>query len=203
MIRTIGIVLLVVFSNRVKAQEWPFELWHEGKIILTTGDTLHGVVKYDLQQDVVQFGYKNETRVEAFGPRKILMFEIFDATIKQYRTFFSLPYSPNTSYGTLTFFELLTEGKLTLLCRESLEFRTYNSPYYYGSFSRLVLVYRYFFMDEKGRISEFSGKRPELMNLMGKQAQEVEKYIRANKLRFDNKEDFVKIISYYNSLVSG
>jgi hypothetical protein len=203
MIRTIGALLFVVLSNQAQAQEWPFELWHDGKIILTTGDTLRGVVKYDLQQDLVQFGYKNENRVEAFGPRKILMFEIFDATIRQYRTFFSLPYSPNTSYGTLTFFELLAEGKLTLLCREALEYRTYSSPYYYGSYSRLELVYRYFFMDEKGRISEFTGKRPELMNRMGRQAEEVDKYIRANRLRMERKEDFVKIISYYNSLFNG
>lgn len=200
MIRIISVLLLVLFSKWALAQEWAFELWHDGKIILTSGDTLRGVVKYDLQQDLVQFGYKNDTRVEAFSPRKVLLFEIFDATVKQYRTFFSLPYSSTTSYGALSFFELLAEGKLTLLCREVLEYRTYSSPYYYGSFSRLVLVYRYFFMDEKGRITEFTGKRPELMNLMGRQAQEVDKYMRANKLRMENKDDFVRIISYYNSL---
>lgn len=195
-----AVVILIMLSLKGWAQEWPFELWHEGKVILTSGDTLRGVVKYDLQQDLVQFGYKNESRVEAFAPRKVLMFEIFDATAKQYRNFYSLPYSPSSSYGVLSFFELLTEGKLTLLCRESLEYRTYSSPYYYGSYSRLVMVYRYFFMDEKGKITEFSGKRPELMNLMGRQAQEVDKYMRVNRLRMENRDDFIKIIAYYNSL---
>lgn len=197
----VALVIYFVFLYlATKAQEWPFELWHEGKIVLTSGDTLKGILKYDLQQDLVQFSYKNDKRVEAYTPRKVLLFEIFDATVSQYRNFFSLPYSATTSYGTLSFFELLTEGKLTLLCREALEFRTVNSPYFYGSYSRLVLVYRYFFMDEKGKITEFTGKRLELMNMMGRHAQEVDKYIRVNRLRMDNKDDFVKIIAYYNSL---
>lgn len=199
MSRTI-VAVFVLGSCLAQAQEWPFELWHEGKVILTSGDTLKGIIKYDLSQDLIQFSFKNDKRVEAFTPRKVLMFEIFDATVSKYRNFFSLPYSSTTSYGALSFFELLAEGKLTLLCRESLEFRNFNSPYYYGSYSRLVLIYRYFFMDEKAKITEFTGKRPELMNMMGRQAQDVDKYARANRLRMENKDDFVRIISYYNSL---
>lgn len=198
--RTRCIILLMVISAFAMAQEWSFELWHEGKIILTSGDTLRGVVKYDLQQDLVQFRDKEDKRIEAFSPRKVLTFEIFDATVKNYRNFFSLPYSSTSSYGALSFFELLTEGKLTLLCREALEYRTMNSPYYYGSYSRLELVYRYFFMDEKGKITEFSGKRPDLMALMGRHADTIDKYMKSNRLRLDNRNHFVRIIAYYNSL---
>jgi hypothetical protein len=194
------IAVFLMGSCLAQAQEWAFELWHEGKIILSSGDTLKGIVKYDLSQDLVQFTTRNDKRVEAFTPRKVLMFEFFDATVSKYRNFFSLPYSSTTSYGVLSFFELLTEGKLTLLCRESLEYRTFNSPYYYGSYSRLVLIYRYFFMDDKGKIAEFTGKRTDLMNMMGRQAQEVDKYARTNRLRMENKDDFVRIIAYYNSL---
>ncbi len=201
MSRTAWILWLVLLSGYAMAQQWSFELWHEGKVILTSGDTLRGIIKYDLQQDLVQFRHKDDKLIEAFTPRKVLMVEFFDATIKNYRTFFSLPYSASSSYGVLSFFELLTEGKLTLLCRESLEYRTINSPYYYfGTYSRLELVYRYFFMDQQGKITEFSGKRPDLMNLMGRQAENVDKYAKANRLRIENKEHLVKIIAYYNSL---
>ncbi|MDL5045700.1 hypothetical protein QQ054_06580 [Oscillatoria amoena NRMC-F 0135] len=200
MSRVSGVILLVLLSAFARAQEWAFELWHEGKIILTSEDTLRGLVKYDLQQDLVQFSLKDEKRVEAYAPRKVLMFEIFDATVKSYRNFYSLPYSSTTSYGALSFFELLTEGKLTLLCREALEYRTTNSPYYYGSFSRLELVYRYFILDEKGKITEFSGRRPDLMALMGRHSDTVDKYMKSNRLRLDNKYHIVRIFAYYNSL---
>ena len=35
---------------------------------------------------------------------------------------------------------------------------------------------------------------------MNKKSEEVEKYIKANKLRYDDKYDFAKIVAYYNSL---
>ncbi len=202
MSRLLLCAVLLVATLRLYAQQWPFELWHEGRLITSSGDTLRGLIKYDLQTDIIQFSYPNSQKAEAFAPRKVLFFEIFDATVRQYRMFFSLPYSPSGSYGALSFFELLAEGKITLLCREALEYRTYNSPFLYGSFSRQVLVYKYFFMDDKGRIVEFTGKRSELMNRFGIDAAEIDKYIRQNRLRIDDRNDLIKIIEYYNSLFS-
>jgi hypothetical protein len=69
-----------------------------------------------------------------------------------------------------------------------------------GSYSRLVLVYKYYFLDDKGDISEFTGNKNDLLNLMKAKSDEVEKYIKANKLRYDDKYDFARIIAYYNSL---
>ena len=182
------------------AQNWPFELWHEGRIVLVTGDTLKGLVKYDLQQDLVQYDLPN-VRTEAFTARKVLFFEIFDTTIHQYRRFFALPFSATRGYKTPVFFELLEEGKLTLLARESLEYRSYSSPYYIGgSYSRLELVYKFFFLGNNGDIVEFKGNKNDLLNMMGNREDEVEKFMKTNRLRYDDRFDLAKIIAYYNSL---
>lgn len=192
-------VLFFLMSQQVEAQQFPSDLWHDGKIVLLEGDTLRGNVKYDLQQDLVQYNVANQ-RTTAFSARKVLFFEIFDTSIRRYRQFFALPFSTTAGYKAPVFFELLEEGKMTLLSRESVEYRTYNSPYYMGSYSRLVLVYKYFFLDESGNISEFTGNKNDLLNLMNKKSEEVEKYIKANKLRYDDKYDFARIVAYYNSL---
>ena len=181
------------------AQQWPSELWHEGKIVLLEGDTLKGNIKYDLQQDMVQYAYTDK-RIDAFTARKVLYFEIFDNTVHKYRQFFALPFSALSTYKTPVFFELLEEGKMTLLARESLEYRSYNSPYYIGSYSRLVLIYKYFFLDETGDIQEFIGNKNDLLELMGRKAEDVERYMKTNRLKFDDKNDLIKIIAYYNSL---
>jgi hypothetical protein len=193
------LTLLFFISVPLAAQQFPSDLWHEGKIILLEGDTLKGNIKYDLQQDLVQYGVANQ-RTTAFSARKVLFFEIFDTSVRRYRQFFALPFTTTAGYKAPVFFELLEEGKMTLLSRESVEYRTYSSPYYMGSYSRLVLVYKYYFLDEKGNISEFTGNKGDLLNLMNKKSDEVEKYIKANKLRFDDKYDFAKIVAYYNSL---
>ncbi len=198
-LRIIFLLISIVGSITSHAQEWAFELWHEGKIVLESGDTLKGQVKYDMAQDLVQFNLSNQ-KAEAYSARKILFFEIFDNTVRKYRLFFSLPYASNTGYKTPVFFELLEEGKMTLLAREALEYRTYSNPYSVGSYTRLVLVNKYFFLKENGNIEEFVGKKNDLLELMGKKVDHVEKFIKVNKLKFDEKYDLIKIVDYYNSL---
>lgn len=206
-IKHLLICLLLITATKASAQRWPFELWHDGKIILTTGDTLKGLVKYDLAQDLVQFDKSNE-RPEAFSARKVLLFEIFDNTVHKYRTFFALPYSSSTTgYKTPSFFELLEEGKMTLLSREGLEYRSYStayaSPYPGQYYSRPVLVYTFYFLEENGEVVAFTGNKNDLLDKMGKKSETVEKYIKANRLKFDDKYDLAKIVAYYNSLMQG
>jgi hypothetical protein len=197
--RSVALLLLIVAMPDVTSgQTWPSELWHDGRIVLVGGDTLRGQIKYDLQQDLIQ--YNKGERTEAFSARKVLFFEIFDNSVRKYRQFFALPYSTGTGYQTPIFFELLEEGELTLLSREAIEYRTYNSPYYIGSYSRQVLVNKYFFLNSKGTITEFVGNKSDLLQIMGKKSKDVERFMKANKLRYEEKYDFARIIGYYNSL---
>src|SRR5882757_6203844 len=77
--------------------KFPFDYWYEGKIVLETGDTLHGQVKYSLD-DLVQVS-KSRT-LETYTARKVLFFEIYDASGKRYRQFYSLPFAVAGQYKT-------------------------------------------------------------------------------------------------------
>jgi len=180
------------------AQTFPFDLWHDGKVILDSGDTIQGSIKYDLQ-DLLQVRHQN--RMESFSARKVLLFEIFDRGYKRYRTFYSLPYSANGGYKSPVFFEVLTEGKITVLSREKVELRSYGySPFMYGSYNtRKVLVNTYFLLKENGNIEDFSGKRSDWLDLMGNRADDVHNYAKSNRLEFDRKYDLKQIVDYYNS----
>lgn len=191
-------LMLVAFVANAQ-KKWPFELWHEGKVVLSSADTIHGFIKYDLHQDIVQFTDIRK-RVELYTAQKVLFFEIFDQTVKRYRRFYTLPYNTSTGYRAPVFFELLEEGPLTLLAREYLEYERYSSPYFVGSYTRPVLEHKFYFLTEDGDIQEFSGKWNDLLALMGKRSKEVETYARDNRLKIDEKLDFARIIDYYNSL---
>lgn len=194
---TAGLLFMcdVAFGQR----EWPSELWHDGKIVLVQGDTLKGLVKYDFQQNLVQYT-RNNRKAEIFTARKILFFEIFDETVHKYRKFFVLPYSNPSNYKAPVFFELLEEGKITLLSRELLEYKTYNNAFYGGSYSRLVQTYYYYILKEDGTLEDFRGNKNDLLAMMGNKSKSVEKYIRSNRLDFDDKYDVARIVAYYNSL---
>ncbi len=194
-----SLMLVLLSATYADAQRWPSEYWHEGKIVLLQGDTLRGSVKYDLLQNIVLLGRSGST-LDTYSSRKVLFFEIFDVTINRYRQFYTLPYAAAGTYETPIFFELLEDGKLTLLSRESIEYKTQSYGFYGGTYTRQVLVYQYFFLNEKGQLEEFSGGKSELLSRMGRNAENVEKYMRANRLRVEDKYDFARIVAYYNSL---
>jgi len=196
-----GIVFFIVWITvlPLSAQQYAFEIWHAGKVVLDTGDTLRGTIKYDLQTDILQVNINK--KLESFTARKVLYFEIFDEMVKRYRIFYSLPYAQSGQYKAPVFFELLEEGKLTVLCREALEYRTTSSPfYYYGTITRLVLVNKFFMLKENGDIVEFRGKKNDWYTFMPAKAEEVERYVKSNRLDLDEKYELGKVIAYYNSL---
>ncbi|MDZ4716202.1 MAG: hypothetical protein SH819_12110 [Cytophagales bacterium] len=197
--RFLSFLVFVLIGSAGFSQQFAFEYWHDGKIVLERGDTLKGSIKYDLQNDLLQFAYAG--RLESYTARKVLSFEIFDQTTKRYRQFYSIPYTTSAAYKAPVFFELLVEGKFTLLCRESIEYRSYSNTFYsYGTATRLVLVYHFFLLKENGTIQPFVGKRSDLVAMMGNNGSMVQKYIKANKLDITDRNDFTQIISYYNSL---
>ena len=199
--RVIFFSLWVLIASTASAQQFAFELWHTGKVVLDTGDTLRGLLKYDLDKDILQVQANN--RLESYTARKVLLFEIFDETVRRYRNFYSLPYALAGQYKAPVFFELLQEGKLTVLCREVLEYRTTSSPYYfYGSYSRLVLIYKYFVLRENGMIEEFRGMKNDWYELMPGKAEEIEKFAKQNRLSLDDKYELSRVVEYYNSLFS-
>lgn len=192
--------LVCAFASGQRKGQWPSQLWHDGKLVLVDGDTLRGLIKYDFQQNLVQYVVNNK-QAEVYTARKVLFLEIFDETVHRYRKFFVLPYQNESNYKTPMFFELLEEGKLTLLSRDVLEYKTYNSYYAYGGFSRLVETPYYYLLKEDGGIEDFRGNRNDFVEMMGDKRKTVEEYIRANRLDFDEKYDVAKIVAYYNSLI--
>lgn len=199
---------LIQISFFAISQDFPSERWHNGKLVLLSEDTIVGKIKYDLQNDLLQVNVRNV--LQTYSSRKILYFEIFDETIESYRHFYALPYSVQANYKVPLLFEVLYEGRLSLLCREEIVTESvpqYNSyPYSsYGSSpynqSRARLSYKYYFLDEKGEIQDYNMKKSELMSFFKKHNQEVKQYIKKNKLKHDKMRDLVRLTAYYNALL--
>jgi hypothetical protein len=198
MIRFFVLAVLLIATQSF-GQRWPFEYWHEGKAVLESGDTLKGKIKYEIDKDLIQVDSKGT--LQSLTSRKVVFYEIFDAISGRYRQFYSIPFSFNGGYKAPVFFELLSEGKLTLLAKEALESRNYSSGYYgYGTVSRVVLVDKYFVLDQKGEINSFSGKKNDLLTLMENRDEEVKKYMRSANVSLERKSDMVRTFAYYNAL---
>jgi hypothetical protein len=188
------------------AQDFPSEYWHVGKVVLMSEDTLYGKIKYDLDNDIIQLEHANV--VKTYSAKKIFYFEIFDETVDNYRHFYALPFQVQPNYEVPIIFEVLYEGKLSLLCREEIvteNVQSYNyNPYYYNPIygnTRMRLTYNYFFLNQKGQISRYSLKKNDLFDFFKDREQAINKYMKKNNLKHDRMRDLVRITAYYNALV--
>lgn len=199
-------VVFIFCNSSAYCQEFPSELWHQGKVVLVEGDTIEGLVKYDFANDLVQVN--DSYTLKTFSAQKIYYFEILDETTKSYRYFYSLPYSLQSNYETPVLFEVLYEGKLTLLAREHLVTENVtpaNFGYYYyppgPSYTRVKLAYSFYFLEENGTIQYYNLKKKELLSFLDKRAREISQYMKKNNLRYDNLRDLVRITAYYNAII--
>jgi len=198
------LVALFYCSIEVKAQLFPSDMWHSGRVVLMEGDSVTGKLKYDLDNNAVQI--TSGQGMETFSALQVKFFELYDEIFGDFRYFYSLPYMTMDGYERPIFFEVLYEGNLTLLAREFII--TDASPMYNSWFNRGAfwwpyqrLDFKYYFVDaNSGDIREFNRKRSTLLNIMDNQASNVRAYIKGNKLKVDQRSDLVKITSYYNGI---
>lgn len=160
------VIFFCLWSTSSFAQDFPSEIWHEGFVVLIEGDTLSGQIKYDFDNDLIQLDRKGI--LKTYAARKILFFKIRDEMAKNDRIFYSLPYKVHSDYEVPILFEVLYEGKLTLLSREEIVTENVqanrNDYYYYPStypmsYSRERLAYKFFFLEENGSIVYYNLKK--------------------------------------------
>ncbi len=182
-------------------QRFSSEVFHDGLIVTSDKDTLRGNVKYDLEANALTLVSAGKTK--SFSSQKVFYFEIFDKIINNYRQFYSIPYNVNFDYKIPVFFEVVYEGKLSLLRREQIVVQTVNTTSAYwggGNVRRNVIQYSYYFLDDKGRITFFSGKKKDLLQFMSRKQSQVKQFIKDNKLDTDESADLVRITAFYNSI---
>jgi len=174
------------------------DLWHAGKVVLDSGDTLQGLVKYD-PHDLLQVKHQNQ--LESFSPKKVTAFEIFDQSCKQKRIFYSLPYALGGDYKSPVFFEVMSQGRITLLAREAISVTTISTAHIgYPPRRRRVVEIKYFLLKENGEIEPFHATRDSWLELTSSKMAQVQIFVTTHKLDLDEKYDIKRIIDYYNSL---
>lgn len=191
------LLFAVVFAT---AQEFSSEVWHDGFLVTNDSDTLRGLIKYDMEANIVQV-IQNQV-VKTYSSHKVFYFEIYDKIVSSYRQFYSIPYNVNYNYKIPIIFEVLYEGPLSLMAREAIvqENVSNNSAYWGGSFLMDVVSYTYYFLDKEGNMDVFTGKKADLLEIMSKHSRDVKDFIKQNKLKTDEIRDLIRITAFYNSI---
>ena len=183
------------------AQKFSSEVFHDGYLITAEKDTIKGKLQYDMQANIVSIVFSG--KIKTFSSHKIYYFEINDALLNTYRQFYSIPSKVNYDYKIPILFELLYEGSLSLLTRESIVQQTQTSESTYwgaNNYEQTVIEYTFFFLNTKGEITYFSGRKKDLLIIMRKKQSDIKKYIKENRLESDDVRDLIRITAFYNSI---
>jgi hypothetical protein len=201
---------MILGIGTVSAQrEFPSTIWHKGTIYGADGQNFSGLVKYDLENNLVQL---QETTITTFTASNVTYFEIFDEIMGGVRKFYSLPYALNSGYETPIFFEILTEGiDIALLCREYIATDSRNMNFFgpmamnpiWGPQNSVGyrLAFNFYFL-KNGRIQKYNQKKKDLFKMLAGYDEEMDLFIRKNRLEHDQRGDLLRITAYYNQLTT-
>lgn len=195
--RTLAITIILM-SISASAQKFSSEVWHKGFVVTVDQDTVRGDVRYDMETNIVLVSRNGV--VQTFTSQKLFYVEIFDSLVETYRQFYSIPYNVKYDYQVPILFEVLYEGPLSLLSRESIVTETVNSSVYGTSFLQTVVRNTFYFLDKQGTMKVFSGRKQDLLTIMARKQGQVKDFIKKNKLDTDDVRDLIRVTAFYNSL---
>lgn len=201
---TILLLALLLIPFHGMAQDFSANVWHSGIIDLTSGESVTGQLKYNLKDEQVLLVVNNQVR--AYPVNKVESFQIKDALSDQARIFFSIPHTLNNNYNRNHFFELLSEGQMSLLSRQEIVMRKVRydvtNGYLYSNRNYPVPheEENYFLMNSEGEIAACGNTNKDVIEFFSKYEKEIKAFIRSNKLDVSFRYDMVHVVEYYNSL---
>lgn len=192
---------------------FPSESWHRGDLVLNDGSVLEGSIKYDLEADAIQLDH--EDKILTYAANQLKQFRVFQEDIREYRVFYTIPYVTEYGYRRPKFFELIFEGRTSLLAREfiSITTRSNASTYFrggtrfdpYGNSRSLkvrFLDHNLYLVNPEGKIELLGSSRKEVIYAFEGKHNELRKFIKKQRLKMDKVEDMASLVEYYNSLTS-
>jgi len=217
-VKIVSIILfLIVFSFGGIAQNFPANQWHEGEATLNDQTVIVGQIKYDLDRNAIMIMVGERT--ETYSAQRVRKFSIVQHGDGRLRRFFTLPYlSTKGNKVVPTLFEVIIEGKMTLLAREYIDqitsgsnrsrynqnygrFNNYNDFPGNQMYTRRFLSYKMYFLDHNGNMTENSGKKKDVFKVLNEGDENLKKYVKTNRLKIDKLPDVAKLVAHYNTLI--
>ena len=194
--RLFAFLLAILLSSRLLAQPPLFGSdWTPGEVLLGTGDTLSGTLRFDLDNNLAQV-LLPDNAVKTYAARQLRWLRARDPETHAWRWYYPIPYALRNGYKVPVFFEMLAEGTVSLLGRERVI--SSQGPYINGSFVSYRLVCDFFLGFANGRIRPFNGTRRDLERLLPDPSGRLREFVAKAGLRYDNREDLIRIVNQYN-----
>ena len=190
------ICLFFVFlglSQIVYAQRFSPDYWHDGGVVLKSGDTLTGKLYYTLSDNSVQLEVAcNKRFYKAFKLQSVFFENVLDSTL---RTVYVYNYKLPNGYEQPQLFEpLYVDSIVSLLGRERLVFMA-KGP---GIGGGVEMGYDFYVKFKNGRIKYISPKKKEFLDAFPDEKKRLADFIKERKTDFNSLRDVKELVAFYN-----
>jgi hypothetical protein len=204
----------------VEGQDLDRQQWQQGKVILSDGDTLSGAIVYHLKGEMLQVKEAGGA-IKTYSPVNVASFTVFNEQTRRFHTFRSYLWSRRAGYNsfkTPAFFEVVAEGKYTLVKREAFSVRNqdpvpryaaygrYYEPHptdnirYKDSYCQVVAVKQFYVLTPEKEMIALRNPKKDLPDLFRDKAGTMHQFMRHKKLSYHNSTDLIPVIRQFNRL---
>lgn len=181
----------------VKGNPFLFSDWAKGSIITDFAQTDNLNMLYNEVDDQLIFKVRKSDVGKVIAPVK--EFRIVDnetgSSPRKFRAGFK-----STKFSTdKTFFEVLVEGKVTLV-RKNWKHISQNREYS-GKIAQTVKSYPNYYLVFEDNVPIRLKPNPKVLKTQfGSKLKDIDQYVQSNLLNLKHEDDVIKLVNYYNSL---
>ncbi len=175
--------------------------WCPGQVTLVSQRVVAGEINYDLKYNAIQV--RHDGVVRTYTAEKIAHFTLFDLVKHRERRYVAIDHQLDEGYQRKTFFEVLTEGDLTILrksryVRKPRVTEDKRAPHIY-----LNAVCRHdYYAYNQGDFFEIDDFKEQVLPLMNSYEDLVQDYIKRCKLKLRKINEQMRVVHLYNQLCS-
>lgn len=173
--------------------------WIKGSVMMTNGKHYAGVdLKYDQVADELLFKNAKGEMLNFVDPVKEFKLIIADEPDARI-LFFRNGYKPAADATAKTFYQIMSDGETPLvkrLTKKVMEIKPYGSATIIKTFEEVQT----YFVIKSGLPVKVRKDKKALLAVLGDYNNELEEFIKTNKLNLKSDADFIMLMTYYNSL---
>lgn len=176
-----------------------YDDWLKGTIKNSKGDEYKDIeLKYDIVAGTLLFKGKNGQALEFINP--VIEFSLLNLPDRKEEVLlFRNGYPEIGENDKNTFYQVLTEGEITLLKSNRKvvrEEKAYNS----ATIKKKIVPLEEYYFASSTKIGRVKLNEKAILNLLNDQSDNVKDFIDKNKLKLKDERSLIKLINYYNSL---
>jgi len=162
----------------------------------STDESLGYQMRYNIYNDQIEVQNSDDNSIVAINKNPNFLCKILEDSFKY------LEYKNKNDVLTGGYFQVLSEGKTTLLLKYDCEYqpeKVGNPPVFKVTPAKFITKKTYYLLSED-KLTLISTKKKKFLEIFSEYKGQVNNYINRNNLNTNKDRDIIRIIAYYNSL---